>query len=49
LLLQGLAQVVGALAQLIEQARVFDGDDGLTGKVRDQLDLLVSLNGRDGG
>ena len=28
-------------AQLIEQARVLDGDDGLGGEVRDQLDLLV--------
>ena len=29
------------LAQLVEQARVLDGDDGLGGEVRDQLDLLV--------
>src|SRR5262245_38263052 len=28
-------------AQLIEQASVLDGDDGLGGKVRHQLDLLV--------
>ena len=28
-------------AQLIEQPRVLDGDDGLRGKVRDKLDLLV--------
>ena len=27
--------------QLVEQARVLDGDDGLTRKVGDQLDLLV--------
>ena len=41
LLLQRLGQIVGALAQLVEQARVLDGDDGLGGEVRDQLDLLV--------
>ena len=29
------------LAQLVEQAGVLDGDDGLGGEVRDQLDLLV--------
>src|SRR5262245_13391390 len=29
------------LAQLVEQARVLDGDDGLAGKILDQLDLLV--------
>ena len=28
-------------AQLVEQPRVLDGDDGLGGKVRHQLDLLV--------
>ena len=28
-------------AQLVEQAGVLDGDDGLGGEVRDQLDLLV--------
>ena len=28
-------------AQLIEQPRVLDGDDGLGGEVLDQLDLLV--------
>ena len=27
--------------QLVEQAGVLDGDDGLGGEVRDQLDLLV--------
>ena len=41
LLLQRLGQIVGALAQLVEQPRVLDGDDGLGGEVRDQLDLLV--------
>ena len=34
LLLQGFAQ-------LVEQPRVLDGDDGLVGKGRDQIDLLV--------
>ena len=29
------------LAQLVEQPRVLDGDDGLGCEVRDQLDLLV--------
>ena len=29
-------------AQLVEQAGVLDGDDGLCGEVRDQLDLLVA-------
>ena len=41
LLLQGLAKVVGALAQLIEQARVLDCDDGLIGEILNQLDVLV--------
>ena len=27
--------------QLVEQARVLNGDDGLSGEVRDQIDLLV--------
>src|SRR5665811_1735584 len=39
LLLQRLAQVVGALAQLVEQAAVLDGDDGLIGKRLKQCDL----------
>src|SRR5262249_12097530 len=30
------------LSQLIQQPRVFDGDDSLSGEVFDQLDLLVS-------
>ena len=29
-------------AQFVEQARVFDGDDGLRGEVLDQCDLLVT-------
>ena len=36
-----LRKLVSALAQLVEQAGVLDGDDGLGGEVRDQLDLLV--------
>ena len=34
-------EIVGALAQLAEQPRVLDGDDGLRGEVLHQLDLLV--------
>ena len=34
-------EIVGTLAQLVEQPRVLDGDDGLGGEVLDQLDLLV--------
>ena len=34
-------EIVGALAQLVEQPRVLDGDDGLRGEVLHQLDLLV--------
>ena len=30
-----------ALAQFVEQSRVLDGDDSLSGEVRDKLDLLV--------
>ena len=33
LLLQRFGQIVCALAQLVEQARVLDGDDGLAGEV----------------
>ena len=29
-------------AQLVEQAGILDGDDGLVGEILDQLDLLVS-------
>ena len=28
-------------AQLVEQSRIFDSDDGLGGEVRDELDLLI--------
>ena len=41
MLLQRLAQIVRALTQLVEQAGVLDGDDGLAGEICDQLDLLV--------
>src|SRR5262249_25873140 len=41
LLLQCLAQIVGALTQLVEQTSVLDGDDSLVGKGADKRDLLV--------
>ena len=41
LLLQRFAQIVGALAQFVEQAGILDGDDGLGGEILHQLDLLV--------
>src|SRR5262249_29739844 len=41
LLLQRLAEIVGALAQFIEQPGVLDGDDGLGGEVLDKLNLLI--------
>ena len=41
LLLQRLAEIIGSLAQFVEQSRVLDGDDRLSGEVRNQLDLLV--------
>jgi len=41
LLLQRFAQIVGALAQLVEQAGVLDGDDRLGGKILHQGNLLV--------
>src|SRR5258707_441514 len=41
LLLKRFAEVVGALVQLLEQAGVLDGDDGLLGEVAYQIDLLV--------
>src|SRR5262245_46616008 len=40
--LERLTQIIGALAQLVKQARVLDGDDGLRGEVLDQLDLLLA-------
>src|SRR5262245_37909894 len=41
LLLERFGEVVSALAQLVEQARILDGDDGLRSEVLHQLDLLV--------
>jgi hypothetical protein len=35
------AKLVGALAQLAEQARILDGDNGLRSEARGQRDLLV--------
>ena len=34
-------KIVGALAQLVQQPRVLDGDHRLRGEVLHQLDLLV--------
>src|ERR1700738_1173828 len=39
LLLERFREIARALAQLVEQARVLDGDDGLCGEVLYQLDL----------
>jgi hypothetical protein len=44
LLLQSLRQIVRPLAQLVEQTRVLDGDDGLGSEVLDKLDLLVAVS-----
>ena len=41
LLFQRLGQIVGALAQFLEQPRVLDGDHRLLGEVGDEIDLLV--------
>ena len=40
-MLQCLAQIVRALAQLIKQPSILDGDDRLGGEILDQLDLLI--------
>ena len=40
LLLQRFAEI-GSLAQLVEEPRVLDGDDGLRGEVLHQRDLFV--------
>ena len=42
LLLQRLAEIVGALAQFVKQPRVLDSDYSLRGEVLHQLDLLLS-------
>ena len=41
MLFQRLAEIVGALAQLVEQPRVFDGDDGLSGEALNEFNLSV--------
>src|SRR5262249_60291087 len=41
LLLQRLGEVRCALAQLVEEARVLDGDHSLSGKIRQHLNLFV--------
>jgi hypothetical protein len=41
LLLQRFGEVIGALAQLIEQPRVLDRDHRLIGEIRNQRNLLV--------
>src|SRR5262245_31312081 len=41
LLLQGFAYIISALTQLVQQARVLDGDEDLLGKIAHKLDLLV--------
>ena len=40
-MLKRLRKIARALAQLVQQPRVFDGDNGLGGEILDQLDLLV--------
>jgi hypothetical protein len=42
LLLKGFAEIVRALAQLVEQPRVLNGDHRLRGEVLKQRYLLVS-------
>ncbi|HJZ17685.1 MAG TPA: hypothetical protein VJ251_19955, partial [Stellaceae bacterium] len=39
-ILQRRAQIVGALAQLVQQPGIFDGDHGLCGETLHQRDLL---------
>src|SRR5262245_9482733 len=41
LLLQRFGEIVRALAQFLQKSRILDGDDGLGGKVRHQLDMLA--------
>ena len=41
LLLQRLGEIIGALAQLVEQPGVLDRDHGLRGEGGDELDLLL--------
>src|SRR5215831_16610559 len=46
LLLQRFREIVSALAQFFQQARILDGDDSLRGEILDQLDLLI-IEGSD--
>jgi hypothetical protein len=41
LLLRGFAQILGAVAQLLQKTGVLDGDDRLSCEIADQLDLPV--------
>ena len=41
LLLQRFAQIIPALAQLVEQSRVLDGNDSLGGEVSYKFNLLI--------
>jgi hypothetical protein len=45
LLLERFAQIIRALPQLIEQACVLDGDNGLSSKVCDQFHLSTNTTG----
>jgi hypothetical protein len=45
LLLKRFGEIVGAPAQFVVQAHVFDGDDGLVSKILNQLDSFW-VNGR---
>jgi len=40
-IVEGFAQIGGALAQFPQQACVFDRDHGLLGEIAEQVDLLV--------
>ena len=40
-MLQRLGEILVATLQLLEEADILDGDDGLVGEGRDELDLLV--------
>ena len=40
-LLNQLTKLVGTFTQRSQEPRIFDGDDGLGGKVLDQIDLFV--------
>src|SRR5262249_24447302 len=42
LLLQRFSKFDGSLAQLVQQPRILDGDDGLGGEVRYQFNLFIA-------